>query len=67
MTRGKGTGNSNNFKMNGPVRDFAYEVAREIAVDLKNPVFQEIVAREDTTQNQKRGNDFIAKDGFHGF
>lgn len=33
------------FTMNGQVRDFAFEVAQEIASDLKNPVFPTIVVQ----------------------
>lgn len=44
MARGSSTGNKPEFPMNGPVRDFAFEVAHEIAIDLKDPVFPAVVA-----------------------
>lgn len=44
MPRGGGARNKPEFPMNGPVRDFAFEVAREIAADLNDPVFPAVIA-----------------------
>ena len=52
MARRKRT-NAGNFEMNGKVRDFAHEVGREIAVDLKDPAARKTQAGINQNQNQK--------------
>ena len=52
MARKKRT-NAGNFEMNSKVRDFAHEVANEIAVDLKNPAAREIQAGTNLVRNKK--------------
>jgi hypothetical protein len=52
MARRKRT-NAGNFEMNGKVNDFANEVAREIAVDLKKPAARKTQAGINQFQNRK--------------
>jgi len=52
MARRKRT-NAGNFEMNSKVRDFAHEVAHEIAVDLKNPAVRESQAGTNLYRNKK--------------
>ncbi len=52
MARKKRT-NSGNFEMNSKVRDFAHEVANEIAVDLKNPSVRGTQARTNLAGYQR--------------